>query len=144
MLISSIGPFVATMLVFSAAEPQPSAKPSPSGKPTITLTGCVSAKTGAAGQYTFVESDGVGRYRLNGKAINKYAGRRVELVAGSGGKGLSIRGGLRPSPNVAGRAGSIDPAQAAIASRPDNRATEAANVPELRVTSVRGLEGSCR
>lgn len=147
MPLSLVAPFVAAVLVAFQAEPQQAPKPSPSPTPTptlITLTGCVS-RTAATGQYTFVASDGVQQYRLSGKAINKYAGRRVELVGGSGAKRLSIRGGLRPSPNVAGRASSMDPAQAAIASRPGGGATaEVANLPELRVSQVREIEGACR
>jgi hypothetical protein len=52
---------------------------------------------------------------------------------------------LWPSPNVAGQAGAIDPAQASIARQPGGAASGAGmELPELRVVSVRGIDGSCR
>jgi hypothetical protein len=52
---------------------------------------------------------------------------------------------LWPSPNVAGQAGAIDPAQASIARQPGGAAsgTGGIELPEFRVVSVRGIDGSC-
>lgn len=86
--------------------------------PSIVLTGCVSGKPGASGDFTLFDADRSGStYRLTGKGIRKYAGQRIEVVGGAP-KRLPIRGGLLPSPNVAGQASSIDPAQAAVANQP--------------------------
>jgi hypothetical protein len=92
----------------------------------------------------FEEAEGIGQYRLNGKGIKKFAGQRVELVVGRS-KALTIRGGLWPSPNVAARGGDIDPAQEAIARQPGGGGSGAgADLPELRVTRLKGVEGECR
>jgi hypothetical protein len=91
-----------------------------------------------------LDESGGTRYRLTGKSVRKYAGRMVRLIGGPGGKKLSIRGGLWPSPNIAG--GALDPAQASIARQPGGAASGSGGIelPEFRVTSVRGVEGSCR
>jgi hypothetical protein len=112
----------------------------------VELVGCVSSDPGASGAFTLDESGG-GKYRLTGKSVRKYAGRMVRLVGGPQGKRLSIRGGLWPSPNVAAQAGAIDSAQASIARQPGGAASgtgAAGDLPEFRVASVRGMEGSCR
>ena len=144
-------PFIALVAVIvgvsAAAAQQPEKSEKPSTTPAaMTLTGCVSDKPGRSGQYMFQEADGLKQqFRLNGKDIKKYAGLRVEVVAGSpSGKGLSIRGGLWPSPNAAAQAGALDPAQESIARQPGGANSGAgAEVPELRVTRLRLVEGSC-
>ena len=111
----------------------------------VELVGCISDDPGASGSFTLDESGG-GKYRLTGKSVRKYAGRMVRLVGGPQGKRLSIRGGLWPSPNLAGQAGAIDPAQASIARQPGGAAsgTGGGELPEFRVVSVRRIDGSCR
>ena len=91
-----------------------------------------------------LDDSGGARYRLTGKSVRKYAGRMVRLIGGPGSKKLAIRGGLWPSPNIA--AGNVDPAQASIARQPGGAAAGSGGIemPEFRVTSVRGVEGSCR
>jgi hypothetical protein len=128
--------------VAAAQTPSPSSRESRS---PVELVGCVSDDPGASGAFTFDESGG-GKYRLTGKSVRKYAGRMVRLVGGPQGKRLSIRGGLWPSPNVAAQAGAIDPAQASIARQPGGAAsgTGGVDLPEFRVASVRGVDGSCR
>jgi hypothetical protein len=116
-----------------------------SGKASpITLTGCVSGKPGATGSFSFQETDGA-KYRLSGKGVRKFAGQKVEIVGGSP-RGLSIRGGLLPSPNIAAQAGALDPAQVAIASQPGGTATAGtgSDLPEFRVARVRALDGACQ
>jgi len=120
------------------------APPEPPRSP-VELVGCISDDPGASGSFTLDESGG-GKYRLTGKSVRKYAGRMVRLVGGPQGKRLSIRGGLWPSPNLAGQAGAIDPAQASIARQPGGAAsgTGGGELPEFRVVSVRRIDGSCR
>lgn len=121
--------------------------PASSGAPRspVELVGCVSDQPGATGSFTFAESGG-SKYRLTGKSVRKYAGRMVKLVGGPQGKKLSIGTGLWPSANVAGQAGAIDPAEASIARQPGGAAsgTGTIDLPEFRVVTVRGVEGSCR
>ena len=127
----------------SPAERPPATAPS-GARPPIALTGCISGAPGASGEFTFRDADSGGRYRLTGNGIRKYAGRRVEIVGG-GAKRLSIRGGLLPSPNIAAQAGSIDPAQAAIANQPGGAGPGTGGpLPEFHVTHLRGLDGACQ
>jgi hypothetical protein len=134
------------VLVLLAALPQQPPATSKSNKPTtIALVGCVSGKPNAAGEFTFVEARTGSEYRLTGKGVRKYAGERVELIGGPRGKGLSIRGGLWPSPNVAAQGAAIDPAQAAVASQPGGGSLgTGAPLPEFNVKQVRGVEGGCQ
>ena len=131
-----------TLVVAASAAQTP---PASSGTSRVELVGCVSDDPSASGAFTLDESSG-GKYRLTGKSVRKYAGRMVRLIGGPQGKRLSIRGGLWPSPNVAGQAGAIDPAQASIARQPGGAAsgTGGVDLPEFRVVSVRGIDGSCR
>jgi len=126
--------------VAAGQEKQP-AKPSETAP--ATLTGCVSAKPDTTGAYTLTQGTG-GRFRLIGKSMRDFAGKQVEIVSGNG-KGLSIRGGLTPSTNVAAQAGHIDSAQAAIANQPGaNTGKSDADLPELRVNRVREVSGTCK
>jgi hypothetical protein len=111
----------------------------------VELVGCVSDAPGASGAFTFDESTG-SKYRLTGKSVRKYAGRMVKVVGGPQGRKLSISGGLWPSPNAAGQAGAIDPAEDSISRQPGGAAsgTGTGNLPEFRVVSVRTVDGSCR
>jgi hypothetical protein len=108
------------------------------------MTGCVSAKPAESGQYTFAEAEGIRQYRLNGKGMKKYAGQRVELVGGSPGGGLSVKGGLWPPPSGGARGVAQDPSQAAIAiQQAAGGAGGAGVVPEFRVSKVRLVPGVC-
>ena len=128
----------------AAAQTSSGSKTTPS-RSAVELVGCVSNDPGASGSFTFDESSG-GKYKLTGKSVRKYAGQMVRLVGGPQGKRLSISGGLWPSPNVAAQAGAIDPAEASIARQPGGAAsgTGGADLPEFRVASIRGIDGSCR
>src|SRR5256885_3648638 len=104
--------FISTLLAASPAllaQQQPAKK---GDKLTITtLTGCVEQSATAKNQFTM--SDDSGTYRLTGKDVREFVGKRVEL-AGAQPK-LLIKGGLYPTPNVAGQAGAMDPTRAAVA-----------------------------
>jgi hypothetical protein len=111
------------------------------GKLTITtLTGCVEQNPAAKNQYTI--SDESGTYRLAGKDVREFLGKRVE-IAGAQPK-LVIKGGLYPTPNVAAQAGSMDPSRAAVAAAEAGPAgTNAAPLPEFRVQSIKPVAGNC-
>jgi hypothetical protein len=147
MLKPSAIAFVSCLVLASAALAQTSSSSSSSvdTRSPVELVGCVSEAPGSSGSFTFSESTG-SKYRLTGKSVRKYAGRMVSLVSGPRGKGLSIRGGLWPSPNAAAQAGAMDPAQASIARQPGGggAGTGGLDLPELRVVSVRGIDGSCK
>jgi hypothetical protein len=143
MLRASVLAFTGCLVLIGVAAAQSPAPPSNSSR--VELVGCVSDDPGASGAFTLDESGG-SKYRLTGKSVRKYAGRMVRLVGGPQGKRLSIRGGLWPSPNAAAQAGAIDSAQASIARQPGGAAsgTGGVDLPEFRVVSVRGVDGSCR
>jgi hypothetical protein len=128
-----------------AVSPADAQKNSNQSKP-IELTGCVSGQPTAAGTYTLTDSQG-GKYRLTGKKMQKYAGRMVAVVSGSS-KRVTVSGGLWPSPNAAGQAGALDPAQESIArqrggsTRPAGEGAEL--LPEFNVIRVRTVEGACQ
>ena len=85
------------------------------------------------------------RYRLTGKDIKKFAGKKVEVVQSTS-KNFGIKGGLYPSPNVAAQAGALDPVQSAIATQPGSGAATGTgpDLPEFRVGRVRAVQGECR
>ena len=91
-----------------------------------------------------MDSKSGSEYRLSGKGVRKFAGQRVELIGGAPRKGLSIRGGLWPSPNIAAQGGAVDSTQAAIAAQPGGGALGTGTpLPEFNVKQVRGVTGSC-
>jgi hypothetical protein len=112
----------------------------------IRLSGCIARDRITPGQFTFLDNDGGGRYRLTGKGLKNFVGHRVEIVGGPPGKGITFRTGLLPSPNVAAQAGALDPAQAAIANLPGGAAdaNPKSPLPEFRVIRLRGVEGACQ
>ena len=137
---------IALALPIATVEAQESTAAKPAKPPKeITLSGCVSRGPASNGNFTFVDATTGAEYRLTGRGISKFAGQKVEIVGGSGGRRLVIRGGLTPSANIAGQASAIDPAQAAVASRPGGgtTGTEGRSMPEFRVTRVRAIKGVC-
>ncbi len=110
----------------------------------ITLTGCVEPGAGP-NEYT-IDDAAIGKYKVSGNRINKFVGQRVEVVGNLDTGRLRIRGGLYPSPNVAGQAGAMDPVKAAIAAQPGGTSsgTGGVQLPELKVKSVKTLSGGCR
>ena len=134
-------------VVASAQTPNSSSKEKAKEKDSApsTLTGCVSDSPLPNGEFTFTDGVTGSKFRLTGKGIRQWAGQQVEIVSGPN-KKLSVKGGLYPSPNIAGQAGAIDPAQAAIARQPGGAAsgTGGVDLPEFRVARVRAAGGSCR
>ena len=144
MHLTMAGMAVAILTVVSSAAAQRETTGKPADTSTPAMKGCVSAKPDAAGNYTFTETGSGNRFRITGKSFRDYSGKQVEILLGDG-KGLTIKGGLTPSANVAGQAGHIDPVQAAIASQPGaNVGKSDAPLPEIRVNGVRAVEGPCR
>jgi hypothetical protein len=138
VVLISISVPVAAQSGSSASPPQDAA-----GK-TLTLTGCV-AQNPDDKQFTFSDSEGgIGpTYRLTGAKVKSYAGRQVQIVGTVVTKRFVITGGLLPNPNVAGQAGAIDPAQAAMAGTESGVGTRTAQLPEFRVKTVRAIGGDC-
>jgi len=127
-------------VVVAAGQEKEPAKPS--NKAETTLTGCVSTKPDPTGTYMLTQESTGGRFRLIGKSMRDFAGKPVEIVSV---KGLSIRTGLTPSVNVAAQAGHIDSAQAAIANQPGATTGKSdADLPEIRVSRVREVSGTCK
>jgi hypothetical protein len=112
----------------------------------LTLSGCVQASDASPNQFTFADdANATTTYRLSGKSMKKYAGKRVQIVGGVVAPRMTISGGLRPSPNVAGQAGAMDPTQAVIAGSSGGSASGIGivDMPEFRVKSVKALDGTC-
>ena len=73
--------------------------------------------------------------------MRRYVGHRVQLTGAVESKRLHIAGGLVPSANVAGQAGAMDPAQAAMAASTPGRTQP--QLPTFRVARVRTVAGEC-
>lgn len=115
----------------------------PQAPKVVTLTGCVE-KGSTPSQYTITD-DQHGRYEVSGNDIRKYVGQRVQVAGNPGSTRFRIKGGLYPTPNVAGQAGAMDPARAAIAAQPGGGAVGTGNpdLPTFKVKAVRQLDGAC-
>ena len=111
----------------------------------VELTGCVSERANETGTFTFTDTQTGGKYRLTGKKMQNYAGKMVAVFGGPN-KRLAVRGGLWPSPNAAGQAGALDPAQESIARQTGGAASARgdAALPEFNVVRVRTVDGSCQ
>src|SRR5204862_7567643 len=128
---------LALFMALPALAQQQPARPKPTN---VTLSGCVQKSATAPNQFTLVDEDGI--YRLTGVDVREFLGRRVEVVGGPPRK-LKIVGGLKPSPNIAGQAGSIDPATAAIAIHDSAAVNGTGPEIELRVKSIKSVGGTC-
>jgi hypothetical protein len=111
---------------------------------SVTMTGCVSAKPDAAGNYTFDNAEGLSRYRLTGRRLARFAGQRVELVGGTpDGGGLAIRGGL-VGPQAGARGAALDPAQESVRRQPGGGGGGIGpSYPEFKVSSAKTVAGTC-
>lgn len=139
-----IPPVASTLLTIVLAQSATPAVP-PTASKMATLAGCIERDRSAPGQYTFADSDGISRFRLSGKNLKKFVGKRVEIVGGPPGKRVAFRTGLWPSPNVAAQAGGMDPARAAVANLPGGAADGVGPMvlPEFHVVELRGIDGGC-
>jgi hypothetical protein len=131
-------------LLFAVALLGPQAQAPKTPPEPLKLTGCLSTQLNPTGDYTFTSEQGV-QYRLTGKDSRKYAGKKIEITQADI-KGLRIKGGLYPTPNIAAQAGAIDPVQAGIATQPGGGAVGVGTnlPPEFHASRVRAVEGSCQ
>lgn len=130
------------MPILVGAQAAPQRKPS-AVKP-IAISGCVARSETAPDQFTIAEQKDGTTYRLSGIDVHDFVGQRVLIVGGLvPSKRLQIAGGLRPTPNIAGQAGAIDPSQAATAAVEGAAAGAGARLPVFRVRSVRPLGEGC-
>jgi len=131
---------ILALAIVNFQSPAPAPTPTPSPK-ALTVSGCVADDTANPSRYLFTDSDG-STYRLSGTDVRHYVGRRVQITgAVVDSKRLHIAGGLVPSANVAGQAGAMDPAQAAMAA-----ATPSGSTPPMQtfhVTRVKTVAGAC-
>jgi hypothetical protein len=118
-----------------AAQPPPAKKPT-----TVTLSGCVQKSETSPNRFTLTDDYAI--YRLTGVDVREFVGRRVQVIGGAPRK-LKIVGGLKPSPNIAGQAGAIDPAVAATAIHDGATMNGTGPEIELRVKSIKAVEGDC-
>lgn len=131
-----------------AAAAAQTSEPAKSDKKTIkpksvTLIGCVDTDDTAPGQLTFADAKDGTVYRLSGTDARQYVGHRVQVSGAPHPNRVKVRIGLLPSPNVAGQAGAIDPARAAIAEQGADRGTGTVELPEFSVTTVKPVNGKC-
>ena len=128
-----------------ASAQKPSAdKTATKANKTLTLVGCVE-KGNTPNQFT-LSDDQSGKYVVTGARIGRYVGLRVEIAGVSDNSKFKVKGGLWPTANVAGQAGAIDPARAAVAAQPGGpaSATGEVDLPKVVVKSVRALDARCR
>jgi hypothetical protein len=131
----------AILLASIAAGAQTAKKPK-----TLTISGCVERDDSTPDQFTVTDSQEGVKYRVTGKDFREYVGRRVELDGGIVVKGVKIRGGLTPNPNVAAQAGALDPSRAAVqaATSGSSAPPTTPDVQEFRVKTLRTAAGACK
>jgi hypothetical protein len=138
---------VACMAGASAAQTgsnSPSPQTPKALKMTVTVIGCVGGAGTAANPFRSSDRTDRTTYRLTGTDVRPYVDRPVRIVGWLASRRIRIVGGLVPSPNVAAHAGALDPARAAMLSDPFvTSGTGDVQMPELRVTRVRPVVGSC-
>jgi len=135
---------VVTVALVSAAAAAQTTQPKSKEPKPLTLVGCVATDEAAEGELTFADAKDGTIYKLSGTDAREYVGRKVQIVGATDSKRLRIRTGLTPSPNVAGQAGAIDPAQAAIAAQgATTRGTGSGELPEFKVKAVKPVKGAC-
>jgi hypothetical protein len=111
----------------------------------VRLNGCIARDKGAPGQFTFQDNDTNAKFRITGKGLKNFVGRRVEIVGGPPGKKVTLRTGLVPSTNTAAQASALDPAQLAIANLPGGAPDGNGKppLPELNIIGLRAVDGGC-
>jgi hypothetical protein len=130
----------------STTPPAPAQSPKKDAPKSLTLTGCVAPDNASAGHFTLADfTTGAPSYRLAGKDLGRYLGRRVELIGAAARPKVSIITGLTPSPNVAAQAGAMDPAEAERARLGGSGNAQPGNIviPEVTVKTVKVLAGRC-
>lgn len=137
-------PLIAALLVTSSpAAGQTKKTPPPK---TLTLTGCVERDEASPDQYTLIDRKEGTKYRVTGQDFREYVGRLVQIDGGIVVKGIAIKGGLQPNPNIAAQAGAIDPSRAIVQAQTTPAAAPATadELQEFRVKAVRPAAGTCK
>lgn len=136
-------PIVAVLvLVGSATFLNAAGAQSPKEPELRMLSGCVTPSATSKKQFTLADAEQGETYRLTGTDVRQFVGKHVQIF-GTPPRGLVIKGGLYPSANVAGQAGAMDPAKAAIAAQSGPTANDPKPVLEFKVRSVRVTPGEC-
>jgi hypothetical protein len=140
----SILPLAAAVLVAGATADAQTKKPTP--PKTITLTGCVERDDTTPDQFTVIDRNDGTKYRVTGKDFREYVGRLVEMDGGIVIKGLAIKGGLQPNPNIAAQAGALDPSRAAVLAQttPPSTPPTSPDVQEFKVKTIKPQGGACK
>jgi hypothetical protein len=137
----------ATVTLAAQADPQNNAAPAAKkdADKEMTMQGCVTRDTGSTQQYTFVDSTDGSKYHVSGRNVNKFLGQPVQVVGIIDTRRLHVVGGLKPSPNVAGQAGAIDPGKAHVAELGGGTTgSGTGELPTFKVTRVSAAPGECR
>lgn len=135
--------FVISTVSSSAAQSPPAQSKKP--PKVISLSGCLQRDDTAPDQFT-IDDPKAGTYRVSGKDFREFMGRRVQLDGGVVVKGLVIKGGLQPNPNIAGQAGALDPSRAAVQAATSGGSTNTnanTSAPEFRVKTIHPTDGVC-
>lgn len=120
----------------------PSGTPARKGSTLTTLSGCVTPNADGRKTFTLVDATGGETYILNGMDTRTSVGKQMQ-VTGTLAKRIRIADRLYPSPNVAAKAGAIDPGHAALAAQSQSNAQSSRPAIEVNVKSVRLVPGSC-
>jgi hypothetical protein len=111
---------------------------------TITVSGCIERDKKTPEQFTITDKKAGKTYKLTGANLAEYLGRPVQVDGGIVVKGITIKGGLQPNPNVAAQGGAMDPSRAAVAAATGSVGTgNVDDIKEFRVKAVRPSAGSC-
>jgi hypothetical protein len=137
-------PLALTVVAVSSALVAQTKKDAP--PKTLTLTGCVERDEATPDHYTIVDRKDGTKYRVTGKDFREYLGRLVQLDGGIVLKGLAIKGGLQPNPNIAAQAGALDPSRAAVQAQttPPPRSATGDDIQEFRVKTIKPAGGACK
>jgi hypothetical protein len=139
---------LAAMILAQAPATQAPA-PAPKTDNSVTMNGCLTrdyTDAKSVNAYTFIDNTDGARYHAKGRSLSKYSGMSVQVTGVVDTKKVKVVGGLYPNPNVAGQAGSLDPARAAVAAMPGGTSAGTGNVelPTLNVTRLSLGQGECR
>src|SRR3954466_13411785 len=97
--------FIVTALstAFAAIPAAQSSKDKKKQPKIIELSGCVERDERSPQQFVIKDAH-EGSSRLSGKGFREYLGRSVTVDGGVVVKGLTVKGGLTPTPNIAAQA----------------------------------------
>ncbi len=111
----------------------------------ITLSGCVERDQKTPDQFTIRDAKQHRTFRLTGFDLREYLDKPVQVDGGLVVKGVTIKGGLTPTPNVAAQAGAMDPSRAAVAAQTQATGTGSdEEMQEFLVKAVRAMSGTCK